>query len=492
MSFVHAKGALHQDIKPDNFFLLKKRPIEIVLGDFGHTISMQDHGLLMSDCGTEGFAAPERLLQRHTTALDVYSLGVSFFVMLEWEKLRHGDWKNCLKKVAEQPPSNYGGLIMRMIARNPEERPTLQQCMEVVRGKHYEWGKPSPTLPQMVQARRPNYGHNARPNPQVVLDNKGAERVQVGHLQRGRSPEKIDASPFVAALSVKKRNHQPIRNTTYHNIFPYRGTNTRTYRPVPAVNAPSINTDKLKRGPNQAAKAITRPDIFADLETKPKAATTAPVAHRREYKENATIHNNIFGHLDTKTKSIPPSVVHRREHNEDVLRSRALQPQNTNRIGRSRANNVGKRIGTRDQLRRGPIRKANIERAFKMGQKLTTLRNTTTNMAKCLWYLGAGAVTSTCVIASLGVDAFQLFKDVNQATQAINHMEPEASINMGDARRLAAGMKSTGLKFVTPTEYEMERMASSQLKAASTRLKRLEPIRENEPACTTRRCGTAQ
>lgn len=449
MSFVHGKGALHQDIKPDNFFLLRKRPVEVVLGDFGHTVSTQDHGLLVGDCGTEGFAAPERLSQCHTTALDIYSLGVSFFLMLEFERLRHPEWKKCMANIAQQPPRVYGGLIKRMVATDPKDRPSIQECMAAVRARHYDWGKPAQILRQPVQ----------------------------------QLPAQV--SPIVTANCVKKRLDQPGKNVIHHKIRHDPVTDVRMRPSVPAADAAPINTSMFKRSLGQPAKTTTGHKIFAKHDTTSETTPSVLVANVREHEGNATTHHNIFAHLNSKIRPAPTvAAVARREHKDNVLRPQAKHSQNSKRIARPEPYER-RCVGTRDQIRRGPIRKANIKRAFAMGQRVTRICDTTTNMGKCLWYLGKGIVTTTCDIALLGVDAFKLCKDVGRARHVIKHMEPQASIQLGDATRLAAGMKSKKLSFVTPVEYELERMESAQVE-------RLETVSEDEPAQTTDRYETAR
>jgi len=434
VSTLHKNGALHRDIKPDNFFVLRKRPLEIVLGDFGHTVSLQNHAELVGDCGTDGFAAPERFLQRHETALDVYSLGVSFFVMLEFERLRPVEWKKRLERLAEQPSSFYGHLIIRMTAWEPERRPNLQQCMEVVRRKDRS-GASWPKFP-------------------------GARPVQLGDIGRKRSPEKTNTSPVVAATCLKKRLDQPAGNPITHNIFAHLAEDIRTHPRVPVVNAPRANTNLPNRGLNRPAKAATHHNTVAHLRTESSFNPSVAYIEGQNRKEKATNRHHIFAHLNTNATTPPHvPVPHRPEQGENVLGAQAQQA--SNRITRPKPNER-RRMGTRDQLRRSPTRQANISRAFAIRKRATRIRHTTTNIAKCLCHLGAEIVTNTRDIALLGVDTFRLLKDFGRAWQISKHMQPEASIQLGDATRLAAGMKSRELRFVTPAEWEEERMRSTQ------------------------------
>jgi hypothetical protein len=473
VSTIHEHGALHQDIKPDNFFVLRQRPLEVVLGDFGHTVSLKDPAMLMGDCGTDGFAAPERLLQQHTTALDVYSLGVSFFVMIEFEKCRTSPWKECLKKVFVQPPIMYGGLIMRMVAGRPEERPTIQQCMQVVRSKDSNWGKAKQSTPQLVYAMG-----NACPTPPK------ARAVPLGDIGGKQSPKKNNAPPVITTTCFKDRLGQPLQFSTRPNIFAHLVKDTGVHPPAPSVRNSPLNPNLLKRDLHRPAKAATHRKSFAQLTTGTMNTPLKTMVEVRQHRMETTDRYHIYPRRNTNAGiALAVPVVHRHEHTENVPQPRAQQAPVSNRIDRPQPPKR-RRISTRDKIRRGPIRKANIERAFAIGQRATRIYTTTANMAKCLWYLTAGAVTNTRDIALLSLDALKLFKDVAQARRAVKHMGPEASVKMGEATRLAAGMGSRGLRFVTPVEYEEERKKSGLLNLASKQPKKKGPVDKKEAKTT--------
>lgn len=446
VSFIHEQGFLHQDIKPENFFIVKKKPIEIVLGDFGHTISMQDHTLPKLNCGTDGFAAPERMVQPHTTALDVYSLGVSFFVMLEFERLKSDvKWKECLKNIAQQPPRLYGGLIKRMVATEPKDRPSLQVCMAVIRGKQYNWGEEVQFSHAMTQVRRPRHRYDAWPGNLT-----GTARYRTGPLIFGDLAGKRNVAKMNPCVD------QSSKATTHGNLKNEAG--------------PTLST-LLSHGAGQPPKANTQHKTLVPRETKIRTATPFAVLDSRDQPANDTTHHNIFARVHAKDRAAPhASPVHKREHKDNVPKPQ-LRDQASNRIT-GPAPHARRRISTRSQLRRSPIRKANIDHAFAIGQRITRICATTTDMASCLYYLGSGLVTNTCDIALLSIDAFKLFQDVGRARQIIKHMGPEASITLGDATRLAAGMNSKKLRFVRPAEYEQERMLSSQHTMGSKQLVR--------------------
>ncbi|KAF2817572.1 kinase-like protein, partial [Mytilinidion resinicola] len=81
LSHLHAKGLAHRDLKPENF-LVKLRPFQVVITDFGLSKVVPDTTLLKTFCGTLKYAAPEvfpGLSDGHGPEVDVWSLGVIIF-----------------------------------------------------------------------------------------------------------------------------------------------------------------------------------------------------------------------------------------------------------------------------------------------------------------------------------------------------------------------------------------------------------------------------
>ncbi len=86
LSWLHKLGFLHRDAKPENFMINPAKGIRedgMFKGriiDFGFGVRAEDAAAM--PCGTLGYMAPEVLLGRkHSTASDVFSLGVSLFTL---------------------------------------------------------------------------------------------------------------------------------------------------------------------------------------------------------------------------------------------------------------------------------------------------------------------------------------------------------------------------------------------------------------------------
>jgi serine/threonine-protein kinase len=139
----HAMGLVHRDIKPANLFASRLGVELDVLKvlDFGMVGQRSDpeqtrltvQGAIY---GTPDFMAPEMALDSHTLdpKSDMYSLGVSAWVMLTGEKLFGGETLQVLMKhLSEAPPplssrcdapEPLTSLIMRCLEKQPSERPS--------------------------------------------------------------------------------------------------------------------------------------------------------------------------------------------------------------------------------------------------------------------------------------------------------------------------------------------------------------------------------
>ena len=92
LAYMHSKNMAHRDIKPDNF-LLDDDYKKAILSDFGFACMSIDTGRLMkgTDCGSDIYKAPEVLVlvEGHVydaKKADMYSMGVSLFEMLNFNK----------------------------------------------------------------------------------------------------------------------------------------------------------------------------------------------------------------------------------------------------------------------------------------------------------------------------------------------------------------------------------------------------------------------
>lgn len=145
---VHSQNIIHRDVKLDNFFLKGFSPVvgDLGLADFDEPSNESIKQSLSSRCGTPLYMAPEVGTTVATKKSDVYSLCITFIAYLTNrlpnqfidydEKTYKGPvYLSFVKQVYPQ----FIGLLQKMCAENPEDRPTLEEVagelMNIGRGK---------------------------------------------------------------------------------------------------------------------------------------------------------------------------------------------------------------------------------------------------------------------------------------------------------------------------------------------------------------------
>lgn len=144
LQVAHGRGVLHNDVKPDNV-LVRRTPggTRFAVTDFGLAHLMDGHTVSGATAGSLLYVAPELLDGAAPgPASDVYGLAATTCFMSSgsppFERHSGESWISLLRRIATDPvdaavvsgvPSPLNALVLRALAKNPLERPTLAEVL---------------------------------------------------------------------------------------------------------------------------------------------------------------------------------------------------------------------------------------------------------------------------------------------------------------------------------------------------------------------------
>lgn len=154
LQHIHSAGIIHRDIKPANVMIARGgiqagsrlKPDAVKLMDFGIAGGKVLSRLTMTGArvGTPVYMSPEQargLKIDHRS--DIYSLGLVFYEMLTGQTAFKGGYEAIVhqqifqtppppRQVDLKVPKSLDQLVMRMIAKDPDERPTLDEVFDAL------------------------------------------------------------------------------------------------------------------------------------------------------------------------------------------------------------------------------------------------------------------------------------------------------------------------------------------------------------------------
>ena len=144
LKYLHERGIAHRDLKPENFLITSHlSDVHVLMGDFGLArVFSNNESYMKTLCGTPQYLAPEVVQQAraskmegYTSAVDVWALGVILYVLLcgqppfssqDFDAIVAAEF-NFDNRKWNTVSAEAKALIKRMMARDPEDRATIEQ-----------------------------------------------------------------------------------------------------------------------------------------------------------------------------------------------------------------------------------------------------------------------------------------------------------------------------------------------------------------------------
>ncbi|KAL8896161.1 MAG: hypothetical protein Q9207_007848 [Kuettlingeria erythrocarpa] len=203
LAHLHQNGVAHRDLKPSNVVVANKRPLQVVIADFGFAKLVEDSSL-MSQCGTLLYIAPEVTGNDYGPKVDVWSLGVLMVSLAYglptasmptdplqgWSSRWSTSLVDFVTDFCKDTGDNLIHVLAQMIQIDPDQRPNVNQCIELgVEEEEEEEEEEDDDEGSKTPTRQPS--HNGQHRGTVVNDGP----TTPSQLQTQASNEDSDEGP---------------------------------------------------------------------------------------------------------------------------------------------------------------------------------------------------------------------------------------------------------------------------------------------------------
>lgn len=446
VSHMHKNQVLHRDLKPDNIFWVTESPTVVKVGDYGLATSLADPFTLFETCGTAAYMAPEvfqkNILQ--TKAVDVFSLGATVFAILEpkivvqgWYRRGSQQYNRVFENVVNSPPKLYAGLVQSMMAPNPEDRPSLDVCIEVVKGQHYKWTKGTRLAPvrtaaapvAAIQDDTQRTVNVAKPL-QIPLDRARAWEIKgslkpLKPIAQARQPESRQNPQKAPAVQAPK----PSKSALVHGVNFQDGL--PSYEEATSKNPFARLVDSREIAKKRHRSKLSPLQIIAGPVAEQRA-NPVPQQSKKPNKKHVSIHG--VPSTSRINAAVQPHVSatdgwRSASHSASLTRTRGQQPRNSRQIlRRSREHGINIHRAHDAGIRR---RREQQDRQAARNGRVADLKRGVYDVAKgyCVFYSALFGLALEGVVIGSERILRMMFKDNPGAREALEHAVPSMNAN---------------------------------------------------------------
>jgi len=132
LDYLHSKGLMHRDIKPQNILISKNRRMKLCDLEVIKELNDPDQ---TKRVGTNGYIAPEfnEHSQKYTEKIDIWSLGISILQLYSKKKISEvNDSKDEILQKIKEKDENLFNLLDLCLKKKPEERISSEQIISFI------------------------------------------------------------------------------------------------------------------------------------------------------------------------------------------------------------------------------------------------------------------------------------------------------------------------------------------------------------------------
>ncbi|WP_427157881.1 protein kinase domain-containing protein [Aliinostoc sp. HNIBRCY26] len=324
LNYVHSRGIIHRDIKPDNIILraVDQKPFLIDFGAVKETIRSVagSHPTRSMVIGTPGYMPSEQAVGRPVYATDIYSLGLTAIYLLT--------------------------------GKSPEELPTNPQTGEILWQQYAPQISPDLTT-VLNQAIKPQASDRFTTASKMLYALSAVDNVPVPSvIQTPPATQQTQAIPIVKPIPSPKKQ-QPVwilggliiggllSGVALSTLTRPSPTDTISSDPIPSLSSPSPDTvvstppiPETSSPPPEIPQSTPAPFIPAPITPKaeiPPTIVNTPPAPEVTAIPTPTIENNNPVVEPQPTESLPPSPPPKRRKQNTTRQSIPAFPTGTAR-----------------------------------------------------------------------------------------------------------------------------------------------------------------